>query len=66
MEGKNRGWLTILYPESMAMDWRDKLNEIGQQFIRSPLHDKDFNVTGERKKPHYHLLLLWLTPYTFN
>lgn len=66
MKDKSRGWLTILYPESMEQDWEEKLNQIGQQFILSPLHDGDINADGSKKKNHYHLLLLWDGPTTFN
>lgn len=32
----------------------------------SPLHDKDINPTGEAKKAHYHVLLVYSGPTTYN
>ena len=54
--GRTRNFATVVYPESAPENWQDILSE---QFIPvyiSPLHDKDFNPTGEPKKPHYHVL----------
>ena len=64
---KSRGWLTIVYPESTNFEfWTDMLARMGQQCIISPLHDQDINqgTENERKKPHYHVLLLWDGPTT--
>lgn len=61
---KSRGWLTIVYPESCPVDWVSLLSERGAQAIISPLHDKDVNPTGEIKKPHYHVILIWDGPTT--
>ena len=66
-EKKSRCWLTIVYPESCADGWMDKLREVGLQAIISPLHDKDVNqgeTDPEQKKPHYHVMLLWDGPTT--
>ena len=54
-----RNYATIVYPESAPSDWQDILSK---QFIPafiSPLHDKDINPTGEPKKPHYHVILMF-------
>ena len=65
MASKSRGWLTLVYPESVKYDWIQILEDIGQQAIISPLHDSDINQgTYELKKPHYHVLLLWDGPTT--
>ena len=53
---KGRNWAFIMYPESMPIDWFDKLERTGLPFAISPLHDKDVNPTGEPKKPHYHVI----------
>ena len=64
---KSRGWLTLVYPESALENWIDVLSQIGQQVLISPLHDRDINQgTNERKKEHYHVLLLWDGPTTEN
>lgn len=69
MAGKNeksRGWLTEVYPESEISGWIDNLSYMGMQAVVSPLHDKDVTAVGEPKKPHYHVLLLWDGPTTYN
>ena len=43
MASKSRGWLTLVYPESVKYDWIQILEDIGQQAIISPLHDSDIN-----------------------
>lgn len=53
-----RNWSWIVYPESAPANWRDILNELGEKWIESPLHDKDINeTTNEIKKPHWHIII---------
>ena len=63
---KVRYWTFILYPESAPEDWRDILQSLGLEFGISPLHDKDINPTGEVKKAHYHILMCYNGPTTYN
>ncbi len=65
-EIKKRNWAFILYPESAPEDWLEKLKLSGLMSSISPLHDKDLNPTGEAKKPHYHILLVYSGPTTYN
>jgi hypothetical protein len=68
-QGKNikkRNWAFVLYPESAPADWRDRLQKTGLQCAISPLHDKDINPTGDPKKPHYHVILVYSGPTAFN
>lgn len=53
---KGRNWAFVMYPESMPGDWFDRLEKTGLPFAISPLHDQDFNPTGEQKKSHYHVI----------
>lgn len=56
---RRRNFATVVYPESAPENWQTILQE---QFIPafiSPLHDKDINPTGEPKKPHYHVMLMF-------
>ncbi len=56
---RRRNFATVVYPESAPAEWQTILQE---QFIPafiSPLHDKDVNPTGEPKKPHYHVMLMF-------
>lgn len=66
MNTKERHWTFVLYPESAPEDWKDYLQSLGLQCAISPLHDKDINPTGELKKAHYHILLCFNGPTTYN
>lgn len=63
---KSRNWTFILYPESADNNWKEILQETGLPIAISPLHDKDINPTGEVKKEHYHVMLLFDGPTTYN
>lgn len=63
---KKRYWAFVLYPESAPDNWRELLQQTGLACAVSPLHDKDINPTGESKKPHYHIILCYSGPTTFN
>ena len=56
----------VLYPESAPNDWREILTQTGLQCAISPLHDKDLNPTGEPKKAHYHIIMCYSGPTSFN
>lgn len=59
VDGRARNFATVVYPESAPENWQQILAE---QFIPafiSPLHDKDVNPTGEPKKPHYHVIVMF-------
>ena len=63
---KKRYWAFVLYPESAPDNWVDILQQTGLQCVISPLHDKDVDPTGELKKAHYHIILCYSGPTTFN
>ena len=63
---KKRNWAIIIYPESLPNDWKSILQETGLPIAISPLHDKDLNVDGEPKKPHYHCILCYSGPTSYN
>lgn len=63
---KNRYWSFVCYPESVMPEFKDYLSEMGCVFAVSPLHDKDVNATGEQKKAHWHVLLQFEGPTTYN
>lgn len=63
---KKRNWAFVLYPESAPEDWVEQLSQTGLQCVISPLHDKDVNPTGEIKKAHYHVILAYSGPTTYN
>jgi hypothetical protein len=61
-----RTWVFIAYPESMPENWRDILAELGVPWACSPLHDEDVYDGGEKKKPHYHFVLSFSGPKSFD
>lgn len=63
---KKRFWAFVIYPESAPEDWEEQLQLLGITSAISPLHDKDINADGEIKKPHYHVILCYNGPTTFN
>lgn len=62
---RHRGWLAVSYPESIDKDWREKLVNEGVPIYVSPLHDKDVNADGTKKKDHNHYVALWDSPNTY-
>ena len=62
---KKRYWAFVLYPESAPKNWKEILQQTGLSICISPLHDKDINPTGEKKKEHYHIILCYSGPTTF-
>lgn len=58
-ETRTRNWTIVVYPESAPENWRDILNDAHIEWVESPLHDKDLNPSGEPKKPHWHILLMF-------
>lgn len=56
---RTRNYATVVYPESAPADWRERLEMMFIRCLISPLHDRDINPTGEPKKAHYHVLLLF-------
>lgn len=65
-EKKERYWTFIMYPESMPKNWKELLSEEMIQIAISPLHDRDMKEDGTIKKEHYHVLLCFNGPTTYN
>lgn len=63
---KKRHWAFVLYPESAPEDWKERLKKAGMRCAISPLHNMDVNPTGEVKKEHYHIILSYEGPTTYN
>lgn len=59
MASRQRNWATVAYPESLVDDWLELLNKEHVPAFVSPLHDRDTNPDGEKKKPHYHIMLMF-------
>ena len=60
-----RNWAFVVYPESLPKNWKDIITEIGIPMAVSPLHDKDMDPTGEIKKPHYHCIVTYEGPTSY-
>lgn len=54
-----RNFAYVVYPDSLPEHWKDLLSDLHVPLFISPLHDQDKNATGEPKKPHYHLVLMF-------
>lgn len=63
---RTRNWSFILYPESAPDNWQEIIDNETIPWICSPLHDKDIDPTGEAKKAHYHILLLYAGVKSFS
>lgn len=57
--GRTRNYATVVYPESAPENWQEILSDLKVPAFISPLHDKDLNPTGEHKKQHYHVMLVF-------
>jgi hypothetical protein len=62
---KARAWTAVIYPESANENWLEILGESLVQCLVSPLHDRDVEPTGELKKEHYHVVISFTNPATF-
>ena len=73
---KGRDWTFLVYPTEIdektgeivggaPINWREILDETHLRWVESPFHDKDVNPDGTPKKPHWHILLTWDGPVTF-
>lgn len=56
---RQRNFCTEVYPESAPEGWQDKLASLCIPAFISPLHCDDKNPTGEPKKAHYHIILMF-------
>lgn len=56
---RTRNYATVIYPESAPNDWKERLSDTHVAAFVSPLHDKDVNPDGTRKKAHYHVLIMY-------
>lgn len=58
-DNRIRNFATVVYPDSAPKNWKDILSDFHVPCFISPLHDKDVNPSGEPKKPHYHVQLVF-------
>lgn len=56
---RTRNFACVVYPESAPYNWQDILSDQFVPAFISPLHNKDLNPTGEVKKEHYHVMIMF-------
>lgn len=56
---RTRNYACVVYPDSAPENWIDVLVEAFIPAFISPLHDSDINPTGEPKKAHYHVIIMF-------
>lgn len=56
---RTRNFATVVYPESAPEDWLHILGEAKIPAFVSPFHNLDINPTGEVKKEHYHVMVMF-------
>lgn len=61
---KTRNYACVVYPDSSPENWKELLAENFVPAFISPLHDQDVNPTGEPKKSHYHVMIMFDGPST--
>lgn len=64
-ETRARAWTFIVYPDSAPEFWELIIDDLHLEWACSPLHNRDLNPTGEQKKPHWHVLLLFTNVKSF-
>lgn len=66
---KSKYYCAILYPDSSNYDSEKVIKALALEhltFAVSPIHDKDVEEDGSKKKAHYHLLLAYSSATTLN
>lgn len=58
-KGRTRNFACVVYPESAPENWMEILAELKIACFISPLHNQDVNPGGEKKKPHYHVMIMF-------
>ena len=58
-DARKRNFATVIYPESAPENWREILAGYFVPAFVSPLHDKDVNATGDPKKAHHHVMVMF-------
>ena len=71
--GKGRFWICEMYEDSRPENWREELEKTMIKICISPKHDKDKyekdteeHKKGDIKKAHWHILLCFEGPTTYN
>ena len=65
-EVSSKYWCFVLYPDSAPSNWLEVLNMSGMPWAVSPLHEYDLNPDGSKKKPHWHVIIIWKNSTTYS
>lgn len=65
-KGRTRNFATVVYADSAPEKWQDILSDLRVPAFISPYHDQDKNPTGEPKKPHWHVMVMFETMKTID
>lgn len=63
---KERYWAFIMYEDSRPKNWKEILEDQMIEIAISPRHDRDMEEDGTLKKPHYHVMIIFNGPTTYN
>ena len=66
---KSKYFCAVLYPDSLSYDTDKLIKGLADEhlsFAVSPIHNKDVEEDGSRKKAHYHLLLAYSSATTLS
>jgi len=64
-DSRGKNWVAVMYPESLPSDWKSLLRDMMTDIIISPLHDRDIQADGTKKKPHYHVVFKFSSNKSF-
>lgn len=56
---RTRNYACMVYLDSGKPNFKEIISDAKIPCFISPLHDRDLNPTGEPKKPHYHVLVMF-------
>ena len=60
-----RAWTAIVWEDSAKEGWREALENLLVECLISPKHDKDVKDDGSPIKPHWHIVLSFKNPTTY-
>ena len=66
MAEKAKYWVAVLYPESMVMNWEEKISGLVEVPFAYCIHDKDLDKEEEERKVHVHMILAFPNTTTYN
>lgn len=61
-----RYWVGVCYPENMLDGWQDKIGDLLQVPFAYCVHDADTTASGDDRKEHVHIMLVYPNTTTYN